>query len=554
MIDADGSTVRIAGAVVCLGAIALASASCRSATQVVVDVTTDIDCSASATETSITVGRIDSLEQRPASSTTPRCANGRIGALVVVPSGSSTDELAIRVVTGIGKSAEACVSGGYTGGCIVARRALHFLPHEQLTVVVAMRAPCKDVACDANAFTTCVNGACVPGRVADSTQCEGAGCTENTLSPGDAGPPRDGGSNAAWRSMAPSGSAMPGVDGTVAVWAGDRMLVFGGGMGVAGFTNRGAAYDPKGDSWSALPTFPFLGRLDHAAVWTGSEMIVWGGKAGVTVFSDGARIAPTAASWTPLPSGGLSGRRAHSMVWDAAHGEVIVWGGDTGGSTNTNDGAAFRPASNTWRALPTPTLTPRFGHAAAIAGGKMIVVSGNAGSTFTTDGAIYDTSMRTWAPLPAPPASLDGRLAMHAFAGGAHGELAVFFGGGDTFLNFARSNGAIFDTTSGQWTEIPAPPASMVPTPDRLDPFVWFDGQRLGIWGGRDPANSGTAPPLAGGALYDIASRTWSPLPTQSEPSPRANGAAVWGASGAVLFGGYDIADMVSDKGAFLQY
>src|SRR5439155_1284504 len=77
-------------------------------------------------------------------------ADGRIGALVVVPNGDNGAEVGIRVVSGLnGKSADACVSDSFRGGCIVARRALNFVPHASLRVPVVMRDACIDVPCDA---------------------------------------------------------------------------------------------------------------------------------------------------------------------------------------------------------------------------------------------------------------------------------------------------------------------------------------------------------------------------------------------------------------------
>jgi outer membrane protein assembly factor BamB len=159
---------------------ALPLADCREATEITVVVTTDVDCS-HVTATSIAIGAVAGLDMRPASAETKTnvCAAGRIGALVVVPSGHSDAEVAIRVVVGLdGKTPDACVNDGFKGGCIVARRALHFLPHAPLTVPVEMRASCRDVGCAASSdlLQTCLAGQCVPATIPDSNACTGSGC------------------------------------------------------------------------------------------------------------------------------------------------------------------------------------------------------------------------------------------------------------------------------------------------------------------------------------------------------------------------------------------
>jgi hypothetical protein len=162
--------------------------SCQHPTEITVVVTTDLDCSM-LKGTSIAVGSPDSLASALPSSTALTCNGGNIGTLVVVPSTSGDPELAIRVVTGVNESPDACDKDGYTGGCIVARRALHFIAHTPLTVPIVMRQDCENIPCNAaGQLKTCVKGQCVPAAIPDPTFCEGSGCGEETLSrAGDAG-------------------------------------------------------------------------------------------------------------------------------------------------------------------------------------------------------------------------------------------------------------------------------------------------------------------------------------------------------------------------------
>ena len=187
-----------------LGVAVLASTDCRAPTQITVTVTTDIDC-AHVDATSVAAGSVAGLDTRPSSSETTACSGGRVGALVVVPSGSSDAEVGLRVVMGLdGKSPDDCVRDGYVGGCVVARRALRFLPYEPLSVPVEMSSSCRDVGCESTGdLQTCVAGQCVAATIRDPHACQGSGCN---LDPGDGGVPAEG--------AAPDGGASHACDTT----------------------------------------------------------------------------------------------------------------------------------------------------------------------------------------------------------------------------------------------------------------------------------------------------------------------------------------------------
>jgi N-acetylneuraminic acid mutarotase len=81
-----------------------------------------------------------------------------------------------------------------------------------------------------------------------------------------------------------------------AVWTGSEMLVWGGGgrnsSGGLINLNSGGSYDPLTDSWKALSTTNApAGRLNPGAVWSGHEMLVWGGFInGATYTNTGGRL------------------------------------------------------------------------------------------------------------------------------------------------------------------------------------------------------------------------------------------------------------------------
>jgi hypothetical protein len=165
-----------------------AMASCRDPTEITIVVTTDAKCS-DLQGTSIAVGRLgDALEGKPPSSVSSQCdpTTGRIAELVVVPSGSSDDEVAFRITAGIGRAVSDCTPS-VGPGCVVARRALHFIPHTPLYVPVHLTLSCSGVPCGPT--STCQNGRCVDSRI-DGSQCTSpAGCEL----PDAGAPPVDGG-------------------------------------------------------------------------------------------------------------------------------------------------------------------------------------------------------------------------------------------------------------------------------------------------------------------------------------------------------------------------
>jgi hypothetical protein len=181
-----------------VSAIALAAlgaaASCREPTEIVVSITTDVRCS-DVRGTAITVGNLPELEQHPLTAETRACLDGRIGEIVVVPSGADDGTVAIKVVMAFGRDLAECVAPSYGPGCIVARRALRYIPHTRLRLPILMATACSGVDCGAT--DTCVGGDCRPATVPDPDACAlPGGCNEGTLGPPVGGGGADAGSDA----------------------------------------------------------------------------------------------------------------------------------------------------------------------------------------------------------------------------------------------------------------------------------------------------------------------------------------------------------------------
>jgi hypothetical protein len=178
--------------------ITLVAASCRSPTEITLELTTDEPCElVFATGANITAGSFEELERKPPGARTSDCralnGEGSLGSLVLVPSGPLDDPIAVRVVMGVTRSADDCVAAippDYSG-CIVARRSLRYLPHTPLTLPIALRRACVGKECPGQ---TCVEGSCVDPSIDPSRCVREDGCGEGTLLPADgAAPPTEAG-------------------------------------------------------------------------------------------------------------------------------------------------------------------------------------------------------------------------------------------------------------------------------------------------------------------------------------------------------------------------
>jgi hypothetical protein len=83
-----------------------------------------------------------------------------------------------------------------------------------------------------------------------------------------------------WRTLPPAPITPRRLPG--AVWAGDRLLVWGGIRGALpgklAYPDDGAAYDPRANRWQRLPRAPVPGRALPLTAWTGDQAIFIGGQ------------------------------------------------------------------------------------------------------------------------------------------------------------------------------------------------------------------------------------------------------------------------------------
>jgi alpha-tubulin suppressor-like RCC1 family protein len=173
---------------------AIVVSSCLDATQITLDVRTSFDCSASKTQTGMLVGGPSVLTASgPFNAQVSRCARAdEVGKLVVVPSGSLSDPVHVRVVAGVdGTGAETCAKPiaerGVGSFCIESKRIVHFVSHQSLTLPITLDRSCINVTCP-RAEQTCVAGQCTDANVTPTCLDDPRRCDAGVEPPIDAGP------------------------------------------------------------------------------------------------------------------------------------------------------------------------------------------------------------------------------------------------------------------------------------------------------------------------------------------------------------------------------
>ncbi|HEU5182500.1 MAG TPA: hypothetical protein VFW45_17065, partial [Candidatus Polarisedimenticolia bacterium] len=382
-----------------------------------------------------------------------------------------------------------------------------------------------------------------------------------------------------WTSMSPVGFLSPRV--SAAVWAGDRMLVWGGNDNSGSF-DTGGAYNPALDSWSLITqTGAPSPRNGHTLVWTGTEMIVWGGRNGNVSTNTGGRYNPSLDSWTPVsPTNAPAPRIQHLAAWTGSL--MLIWNGlawngfapvpvlgsggrydpatDTwtpmGGGLwftghavwtgnvmivwNIEGGGRYDPAVDSWLPVstvnePTPSLAR--GVNSAIWTGNVMVVWGGVSNPFFTDGGRYDPISDSWSPTSTvgSPEARENQSIVWT------GTEVIVWGGYNQLATYTNTGGRYNpDTDTWRLTSTSGAPLRR----DRHT-AVWT-GSRMVVWGGEnfccDPSN--------GGGIYDPVTDTWTPTSLLNAPSPTLGHTAVWTGTRMAVWGGTTNAPLYSGSGA----
>ena len=253
----------------------------------------------------------------------------------------------------------------------------------------------------------------------------------------------------AWLSAAPAPEARTEV---AAAGLGNEVAVVGGLTAAGDPSARADAYSPRDDRWRRLPDLPLA--VHHAmAASDGTRLYVVGGYGGRLGAGKAVRSAFVfeRGRWRMLPrlpepraAGGAAivgrklylvggvgasglARRAFALDlttrrWStvpapiprehlavtAAGGRVYAFGGRTGGDdTNVATVEVWSPGAKRWRRV-TPLPEPRGGTGAAVAGGSIVSVGGEAPAGTIASVYAYDLARGRWRRLPDIPTPRHG--------------------------------------------------------------------------------------------------------------------------------------------------
>ncbi|GBD84600.1 kelch motif protein [bacterium BMS3Abin02] len=314
----------------------------------------------------------------------------------------------------------------------------------------------------------------------------------------------------------------------VSVWTGEELLVWGNPLGPAETQATGDIFDPSKGVWRPMAPAPEA-RRSPAAVWTGSRMLIWGGDRAMgdstvpDLADDGFAYDPATDTWSLIPAAPIAGRCSMFNVWTGT--ELIVWGGmvDHDGMYGAvGDGAAYDPATNTWRVLAPSPLGGKDPGVGVWTGHEMII----GGNGDATDGdlgwASYDPVTDSWSEIPDPP----GVRSSSVYVGVWTGTEVLFspFGVPDQPAPLAAYNPRL-----GEWRLTALPPVNLSAVP-----AVWT-GSWVVFWGHTVAGMPGVAP--MAGVVYDPAADTWERLAPDSLGT-RWVGSLVATGDGVIVWGG----------------
>jgi hypothetical protein len=229
----------------------------------------------------------------------------------------------------------------------------------------------------------------------------------------------------------------------------------------AGVVARAAeAASRPGGVWP--PPGPLRDRQEYTTVWTGTHMMMWRGPQTGRPL-DGSAYDSATRHWRPASPAPIESRSHPAAIWNGH--EVLVWGGLSATGIPFADGAAYDPAADRWRPMAPSPLNARVPLVAAWTGREVLVAGARPGagrarwSTGGTDAAAYDPATDRWRRLPTMPVSLAEAVA--AWTGSdliVYGGLATPPGGIDPAGGSRRARGAAYDPVRNRWRLLPVAP------------------------------------------------------------------------------------------------
>ncbi len=350
--------VTAVGVVGGLGALALAAAlaSCLSATEIRVTLSTNVACSSQPTE-AVFLGAA-TLPLARSNACTAGTQNNLIGSIVVLPKVSSDERVEINVVGSIDNTISAAECANRFAAhadpsllkpCIQARRSIAFIAHSPLDLPIVMDSACAGVVCKEG--QTCVGGGCVDDHVTcDTNECASLDGGSPDASPVDAAPDVDAGTPAVPLHLFAHAQT------TCVVTTSNHVQCFGSNVyGQMGIAPAPTFWDPT-DVAMTSTSVGTLGETHGCAIDTNKKINCWGNDSfgQVDMMPQSAPVNPTLVGVGSLVTVGLD----HSCMVDGS-GTVTCWGsGQFGqlGPNNKGPGTELAPVNGTLAALSAGRL------------------------------------------------------------------------------------------------------------------------------------------------------------------------------------------------------
>lgn len=281
----------------------------------------------------------------------------------------------------------------------------------------------------------------------------------------------------------------------------------------------------KGPSWTFIPTPQDVGSLAHSHCGgSGGLFLAFGGiKEGEESPFNASMVVYDSLQnlWLKADDKDAPSPRnfASFALMDQ---KVYVFGGETAERKARADAYVYDPSAGSWSSLPVPAeLVPRK-QATLTRVGSELVIFGGKGTGSITNWARYRPGAARWQmhAYPEGKAARVGHIAL-----GLDESRIFIFGGfeGDD----RRGDGFIFDLKTQTVKTVPA----LTP---RSNAKALLLGDYVLIWGG-----AGMGGPVTEGALFNLITLQWTPLPSIPDARfQKLQGAEV----------------IAQDKGSFLLY
>jgi N-acetylneuraminic acid mutarotase len=275
-------------------------------------------------------------------------------------------------------------------------------------------------------------------------------------------------------------------------------------------------------TWKTLPPAPIPGGgFDTDGLWTGRELLIVGGANGKGV---GAAYNPATNSWrrlppTPGPAESIEG--GYMAVWT---GRELLGGG-------LGLDAAYDPATNRWRSLGE--WRGNRNGVGVWTGRQVLTWGGGCCDDYSAGGSAYSPETDTWERLPQAP--LAGRHTTGAWTGSelivAGGTGRSANGGAVEYQAFADA--AAYNPSTRTWRRLPP-----MPEPRAGATTTWTGSEVLVVGGSGPSSNVRPYVRLYTDAVaYNPASNRWRRLPVMGDTG-RTDHSATWTGRQLLVWGG----------------